>query len=54
MIALNRSRLEIEDMFSLITVLDEQGLIDKLPSYATTDLDRVPSSRLDEIYIHIC
>ena len=40
-------------MFSLITVLDERGFIDKLPSYATTDSDRVPSSRLDEGDIHI-
>ena len=37
----------------LITVLDERGLIDKLASYATTELDRVPSSRLDEGDIYI-
>ena len=51
----NRSRLEIDDMFSLITVLDEHltKLIDKLPSYAATDSDRVSSSRLDEGDIHI-
>ena len=33
----NRSRLEIDDMFSQITVLDERRLIDKLPSISLAE-----------------
>ena len=39
---------EVDDLLSMFTYLDEAKAIDKLPTYVTSSLDNMPSSRLYE------
>jgi hypothetical protein len=41
----NRSLLELEDVFKLISFLDENKQLDKLPIYVTDNPDAMPSIR---------
>ena len=43
-----RVELEIDDLFTILTCLDEQKALDKLPKYVTSSLDNMPSLRLFE------
>ena len=44
----SRVKLEIDDMFTIITFLDENKLLDNLPKYVTNSPDEIPSIRLFE------
>lgn len=46
-IAENKMKLDLEDIFSLIQSVDETIGLDKLPRYATDNLDELPVTRLD-------
>ena len=41
-------RLDIEDMVSVVTLLDEKKVLDQLPLYVAANTDLVPSPRLVE------
>jgi hypothetical protein len=43
-----RVNLEVDDIFNIVTVLDEQKLTDNLPKYVVDGPDQIPSSRLVE------
>jgi len=44
----NRASREVDDMFNLLTILDENLSLSKLPSYVSDGPDRMPSTRLYE------
>lgn len=44
----NRAQREVDDMFTMITSLDELLLLSKLPTYVTDNADKIPSTRLYE------
>jgi len=44
----NRGMLDVDDILTVFTCLDEQKLLDKLPRYVADSPDSVPSSRLYE------
>ena len=44
----NRLKLEIEDLFHLLTTVDEQLLLKRLPTYVIADPFRVPSLDVEE------
>ena len=44
----SRVKLEIDDIFTIITFLDENKLFEKLPKYVTNCPDAIPSIRLFE------
>jgi len=49
----NRIKSDIDDIYSIILYLDEQKLCDKLPLFAVTDADLIPSPRMLEGDLHI-
>ena len=44
----NRAVRDVDDMFTLLSVLDEAGNLCELPTYVTNDPDSLPSIRLYE------
>ena len=44
----NRDQREVDDMFTIITALDERGAIKQLLPYVYNNSDYVPSARLDD------
>lgn len=40
-----QARLEVDDIFAMITFLDEQLLLEKVPIYVCENIDRIPSVR---------
>lgn len=43
----NKFKLDLEDIFSLIHAIDDLGASEKLPRYATDNLDELPVTRMD-------
>jgi len=44
----NKALREVDDMFTLLNVLDERLLLDKLPVYVSDGPDKMPATRLYE------
>jgi len=44
----SRTKKEIDDIFDILTVLDERLILSRLPSYVTDSSDKLPSVKLDD------
>jgi len=44
----NKCKLEVEDIIGLMSYLDEQLLIDKLPAFVAVNIENLPSNRIEE------
>lgn len=44
----NKSKTELNDIFNVFAFLDENLLLNKLPSFVAANVDNLPSSRLEE------
>ena len=44
----NKTRVEVEDIISVFTFLDESLMLDKLPTFVAVNVDNIPSNRIEE------
>lgn len=44
----NKTRMEVDDIFCVFNYLDENLLMDKLPTYVALNIDNIPSSKIEE------
>ena len=42
----NKVQLDLDDIINIVAFLDERQVLDKLSTFVSTNLDRMPSSRL--------
>ena len=49
----NRDQREIDDIFAIITVLDERGAIKQPPRYVYDNSDYVPSARQEDSVMRV-
>jgi len=45
----NKVRAEVDDIANILQLIDEQGLLDKLPVYVAANIDRVPMFPLENL-----
>ena len=44
----NKARLDIDDIFCILSMLDEKKLIDKLPIYVARNVENIPMLKMEE------
>src|SRR5580692_3747958 len=44
----NKTRVEVDDIIGVFTLLDESLSLDKLPSFVAVNVDNIPSNRIEE------
>jgi hypothetical protein len=47
----NRGKLSVDDICDIISTLDENQLLNKLPKFVAVSIDRIPTTRADDIDI---
>ena len=48
----NRVRGTIDDITEIISIIDEQKLMDNLPKFAAVDLTRIPTVRIEDVDVY--
>ena len=45
----NKGRLIVDDIFDIMSIVDENRLVEKLPRFVAVDLEKIPTVRIEDV-----